>query len=219
MYDSERETAIGKYFPDGFDELDAAEVVGEHLLGTATDHLLELGRVERERIFNLGYYTWVEQQGVSLEDFQARRDLAFWSGAARGRRRLGRPDRRSQRPNGCPGVVVRRLSSATRLRGLRRLAGSLASVPFRCPNAERGDDVDHVLRRELDLSTVRFPDGDEEPNPFVRYRQLLHAYHLALGGGLSDRAFCELVREPRRSRSPRSTGTASRSRLSRGAPG
>ena len=99
MYDSERETAIGKYFTDGFDELDAAEVVGEHLLGTATDHLLELGRVERERIFNLGYYTWVEQQGVSLEDFQARRDLDFWSGAARGRRRLGRPDRRSQRPD------------------------------------------------------------------------------------------------------------------------
>ena len=80
MYDSERETAIAKYFADGFDELDAAEVVGEHLLGTATDHLLELGRVERERIFNLGYYTWVEQQGVSLEDFQARRDPAFWSG-------------------------------------------------------------------------------------------------------------------------------------------
>ena len=35
--------------------------------------------VERERIFNLGYYTWVEQQGVSLEDFQARRDPAFWA--------------------------------------------------------------------------------------------------------------------------------------------
>jgi cysteine synthase len=80
LYDSERETAIGNYFADGFDELDAAEVVGEHLLGTATDHFLELGRVERERIFNLGYYTWVEQQGISLEDFQARRDPAFWSG-------------------------------------------------------------------------------------------------------------------------------------------
>jgi threonine synthase len=67
-------------------------------------------------------------------------------------------------------------------------------APFRCPNADRGDDVDHVLRRELDLSTVSFPDGDQEPNPFVRYRQLLHAHHLALAGGLSDRAFCELVR-------------------------
>ena len=35
--------------------------------------------------------------------------------------------------------------------------------PFRCPNAGHGDDVDHVLRRELDLSTLAFPDdgGDD----------------------------------------------------------
>ena len=31
-------------------------------------------------MFNLGYYTWVEQQGVSLADFDARRDPAFWDG-------------------------------------------------------------------------------------------------------------------------------------------
>ena len=80
MYDSERAAALARYFPGGFGEIDAAEVVGEHLLGTATDHLLELGHVERERIFNLGYYTWVEQQGVTLEDFEARRDPAFWRG-------------------------------------------------------------------------------------------------------------------------------------------
>ena len=65
--------------------------------------------------------------------------------------------------------------------------------PFGCPNAGRGDDVDHVLRRELDLGAVRFAEGDDEPNPFVRYRELLHAYHLARAGGLSDRDFCELV--------------------------
>jgi threonine synthase len=67
--------------------------------------------------------------------------------------------------------------------------------PFRCPNADRGDDVDHVLRRELDLPTVRFPAGEEAQSPFVRYRELLHAYHVARAGGLSDRAFCELVRD------------------------
>ncbi len=66
--------------------------------------------------------------------------------------------------------------------------------PFRCPNAGRGDDVDHVLRRELDLWTVRFPEDDPEPNPFVRYRGLLHAYRLAVAGGLSDETFCALVR-------------------------
>ena len=78
MYHSEREQAIAKYFRDGFDDVAAAEVFGEHLLGTTTDHLRELTHEERRRIFNLGYYTWVEQQGVSIEDFEARRDPAFW---------------------------------------------------------------------------------------------------------------------------------------------
>jgi cysteine synthase len=79
MYASERELAQARYFPDGVDGVTAAEVAGEHLLGAATDNLLELTSVERERIFNLGYFTWVEQQGVPLEDFQARRDPAFWT--------------------------------------------------------------------------------------------------------------------------------------------
>jgi threonine synthase len=66
--------------------------------------------------------------------------------------------------------------------------------PFRCPNAGSGDDVDHVVRRELDLARVRFPLADDEPNPFIRFRELLHAYHLARAGGLSDADFCALVR-------------------------
>jgi len=80
MYRSEHELAIGRYFAGGFDEASAAQAFGEHLLGAATDNLLELSHVDRERIFNLGYYTWVEQQGVSLQDFEARRDPAFWTG-------------------------------------------------------------------------------------------------------------------------------------------
>ena len=67
--------------------------------------------------------------------------------------------------------------------------------PFRCPNAGREEDVDHVLRRELDLSSVRFPTSDSESNPFIRYRTLLHAYQVAMRGGLSDDAFCALVRQ------------------------
>ena len=67
--------------------------------------------------------------------------------------------------------------------------------PFRCPNAGREEDVDHVLRRELDLSTVRFPASDSEANPFICYRTLLHGYHVAMSGGLSDDAFCALVRQ------------------------
>ncbi len=78
LYDTEREKALGAYFPDGFDEVAAAEVFGEHLAGAGTDNLLELTRPDRERIFNLGYFTWVEQRGVSIEDFTARRDQRFW---------------------------------------------------------------------------------------------------------------------------------------------
>jgi cysteine synthase len=78
MYHSERDIAAAKFFPDGFDEVAAGEVFGEHLLGAATDNLRELTHEERTRIFNLGYYTWVEQQGVSIEEFEARRGPAFW---------------------------------------------------------------------------------------------------------------------------------------------
>ena len=62
--------------------------------------------------------------------------------------------------------------------------------PFQCPRAGDGD-VDHVLRRELDLSAVRFPAGDPEANPFIRYRDLLHAGHLGLG----DADFRSLVEQ------------------------
>ena len=37
-----------------------------------------MNRFDRQRMFNLGYYTWVEQQGVSVEAFDARRDPGFW---------------------------------------------------------------------------------------------------------------------------------------------
>jgi cysteine synthase len=80
MYASEQQLALARYFPDGFDAVAASEVFGEHLLGAATDNLIELTRSERERIFNLGYYTWVEQQGISLEEFEARRSPSFWDG-------------------------------------------------------------------------------------------------------------------------------------------
>ena len=38
---------------------------------------------DRNRIFNLGYYTWVEQQGTPFELFEARRDQDFWRGLRR----------------------------------------------------------------------------------------------------------------------------------------
>ncbi|MGA8296420.1 MAG: pyridoxal-phosphate dependent enzyme [Acidimicrobiales bacterium] len=68
--------------------------------------------------------------------------------------------------------------------------------PFTCPNAGKGD-VDHVLRRILDASVLAFPDAVSHSNaaePFVAYRTLLHSYHRARQGGISDEAFLALVR-------------------------
>jgi cysteine synthase len=56
----------------------AAELVGAHLLGADTDHVLDATPRERERIFNLGYFTWVEQQGIALADFDRRKGQDFW---------------------------------------------------------------------------------------------------------------------------------------------
>ena len=78
LYDSEREARLASDWPDGFDENAAARLFGEHLAASTDDHVLELSHVDRNRIFNLGYFTWVEQQGVGLADFEARRDQRFW---------------------------------------------------------------------------------------------------------------------------------------------
>jgi cysteine synthase len=78
MYGSEREKAIARWFPGGFDMVSAGEVFAQYLAGAATDHVQELTERDRHRVFNLGYYTWVEQQGVSLADFEARRSPRFW---------------------------------------------------------------------------------------------------------------------------------------------
>jgi len=79
MYGSEREKSLRKYFPGGFDAVAAGETFTECLVGADTDHLRECDQMDRERIFNLGYFTWVEQQGVSLPEFEARRQPRFWT--------------------------------------------------------------------------------------------------------------------------------------------
>ncbi|MGB5329152.1 MAG: pyridoxal-5'-phosphate-dependent protein subunit beta [Gammaproteobacteria bacterium] len=79
MYGTEIIKATAEDFGGTFDELAAAESYGRYLLATTTDNMEEMTLPDRERVFNLGYYTWVEQQGVSLEDFDARRDPDFWN--------------------------------------------------------------------------------------------------------------------------------------------
>ncbi len=80
MYATELDKAVTKHFGGTFDAVSAGETFGRFMLGQATDDLLELGRLDRERIFNLGYFTWVEQQGIPLPDFDARKSQSFWRG-------------------------------------------------------------------------------------------------------------------------------------------
>jgi hypothetical protein len=78
LYDTELETVLRRDFGGSFDPVSAGEVYGEHMLGASTGHVLELTHEHRLRVFNLGYYTWVEQQGVTIADFVARRSQTFW---------------------------------------------------------------------------------------------------------------------------------------------
>ncbi|MEO5882699.1 MAG: pyridoxal-phosphate dependent enzyme [Caldimonas sp.] len=80
MYASERASHLQRNYPGGFDEVNAGEVFARHLGGVEDDHLMDLRHADRKRIFNLGYFTWVEQQGVSLEQFDRRKNPAFWTG-------------------------------------------------------------------------------------------------------------------------------------------
>jgi hypothetical protein len=45
--------------------------------------MIDCTDADRTRIFNLGYYTWVEQQDTPLELFEARRRQQFWVGLRR----------------------------------------------------------------------------------------------------------------------------------------
>jgi threonine synthase len=60
-----------------------------------------------------------------------------------------------------------------------------APLRLSCPKARAGDDIDHVLAREVEPATLHFPP-DGEPNPFVRYRRLLYGYHVARAKGRGD---------------------------------
>jgi cysteine synthase A len=82
LYHSERQAYRARHYAQGFEEVHVGELFGSYLGSIADDHVLELTHVERKRIFNLGYYTWVEQQGISVGDFDRRKSQDFWRGLA-----------------------------------------------------------------------------------------------------------------------------------------
>ena len=63
---------------------------------------------------------------------------------------------------------------------------------LRCPRTLPGDDIDHILRRDLDRGRLTFPRG-AEPDPFVRYRTLWHGYHRARAAGRTDAELVEVI--------------------------
>ncbi len=77
--------------------------------------------------------------------------------------------------------------------GCGAIAPPSVAFPARCAAAVPGDDIDHVMTRRLDLDRVRLVANDD-PNPFVRYRQLFRAWHVAMGVGWSDERYVGTVR-------------------------
>jgi hypothetical protein len=83
MYPSERAKLIANRYNGEFSATDAAEAVGEHLASASTENMIDCTEADRRRIFNLAYYTWVEQQGTPFDLFEARRSQDFWRGLRR----------------------------------------------------------------------------------------------------------------------------------------
>lgn len=83
LYPSERAKLLENRYGNEFTATDAAAAVGRHLAGASTEHMIDCTEQDRRRLFNLGYYTWVEQQGTPFDLFEARRDQSFWRGLRR----------------------------------------------------------------------------------------------------------------------------------------
>ena len=67
-----------------YGELNAAADWARYLLGQSTDNLLELNYVDRRRVHNLKYFTWVEQQGKTYQEIQAQwYDADYWTAVQR----------------------------------------------------------------------------------------------------------------------------------------
>ena len=80
MYGSEHEHALARDFGGRCDIAASGAAFERWMLGADVDHMLVLTEQDRRRIFNLGYFTWVEQLGLALPDFVARREQSFWLG-------------------------------------------------------------------------------------------------------------------------------------------
>ncbi|HKZ90748.1 MAG TPA: hypothetical protein VJZ50_01295, partial [Candidatus Limnocylindrales bacterium] len=79
MYASEVQRIVARDHTGTFDAAAAGEVRAAYLDAIDTADMLECRLEDRTRMFNLGYYTWVEQQAVPIEEFEARRSQDYWT--------------------------------------------------------------------------------------------------------------------------------------------
>ena len=79
MYQTELQIAEKKI--GGVDKVKAAEIFGQTVLGATTDHMIELTRPDRERIFNLGYYNLGRAAGHVIGRFRppSRSGILGWA--------------------------------------------------------------------------------------------------------------------------------------------
>lgn len=75
-YHSVMAALTARYGP--MDETEAAVRLASIFHGQKTDWVEEGTRANRQRWHNLKYYTWVEQQGKTIEELNAQKDPAFW---------------------------------------------------------------------------------------------------------------------------------------------
>ena len=71
-----------KELHEQFSEYTPYNAVGDferYLMGVTTDYMLELSYWDKKRMHNLKYFTWIEQQGKTLEELNAQwYDDEYW---------------------------------------------------------------------------------------------------------------------------------------------
>ncbi len=78
LYDSGRRALVDRHYGGAVTEAGVADAVARHLGNPSIHALLDLDPRQRRRIFNLGYFTWVEQLNLDLDTFVARRQQSWW---------------------------------------------------------------------------------------------------------------------------------------------
>jgi len=79
--------------------------------------------------------------------------------------------------------------------GCGAIAEFADGLPFACPRVTEGDDIDHVMTREIPSPPAAVASDATTTEPFSRYRQRLSAHGWALENGWTEAQFTALVGE------------------------